>query len=121
MAKKKKEEPMFTPAVDIDMDEGMSSDEALAKAVITLAKSDKIKILTELSDNEIKLCSALYVVGTKMNDEMLLQFLTEFLNLRVSKTRKGRLEILKIAQSSAERQDSRLSKFKSIFMGNRGI
>ena len=95
----------------------MTVDEALAKVSMLLAKTENPKVLSEVSENEIKYCSALFSVAEKMKDEMQLDFLKNFLLLRVSKARKGRQELLQIAQSVRELPETRMNRLKTFFSG----
>ena len=120
MAKKEQDELKEIPVVDIDTEEGMTLEESMAKAVMllgTVKGEHSSKILSEVSDNEVRLCSALFVVAEKTNDTMLKNFLSAFLLLRVSKLRQGRKEILDIARASRDQSESRMSRIKSLFMG----
>jgi hypothetical protein len=85
-----------------------------------LAKTTDPKILSDINENEVKLCAALYTIAIKMKDEMLMNFLTNFLLLRVSKSRKGRGELLQIAQSAREATQEKMGRLARIFQGIRG-
>ena len=103
------------PAVDIDAEEGMTLEESLAKVAMLLAKVHDPRVLSEVSDVEIRYCAALDVVARKMNDTMLGDFLNSFLLLRVSRTREGRKELLQIAKSAREGSESRMMRFRQMF------
>jgi competence protein ComGF len=85
-----------------------------------LAKTEDPQTLTELDDQEIKLCSALYAVAQHTNDAMIANFLLHFLRLRVSNKRKGRQELLDVARSGQAREELRSSRLKQFFSGIRG-
>lgn len=115
----KKEDIMPIPAVnvDLDSDESMSIDEALARVAMILAKTENKKILSEVTDYEIRLISALFTIAKKSKNDLILDFLENFLLLRVSHKRKGRDELLKIAQSAREGSDSKMNRLRQLFTG----
>ena len=114
-------EKALIPAVNVDIgqDESLTVDEALAKVAMLLAKTEYPKMLSEVNDSEIRLISALYAVAERTKNVMIINFLLYFLQLRVSHKRKGREEVLKIAQSSKNESDAKFSRLKSIFSGMR--
>lgn len=116
-----KEPRIAVPTIDLSEDESLTIDEALAKVAIILARSDKIAILTELDDREIKLCAALYTIADRTKDVMIANFLLHFLELRVSKARKGRSELLEIAKSAREQPEQRFSRLRNLFGGGNRI
>lgn len=107
------------PAINLDDDEGMTVDEALAKVAMLLAKTENPKVQSEVNETEIRHCAALFVVAEKMQDTMLTSFLQNFLLLRVSKSRKGRSELLEIARAAREIPDQKMGRLKSLFQGLR--
>lgn len=72
---------------------------------------------TEIDEPEIKALASLHVVAEKMNDTMLKSFCTHFMLLRVSKSRRGRGELLDIARASRDVPEQKLSRLKSLFSG----
>ena len=117
---KKEEDVQGLPSVNLDDDEGMTVDEALAKVAMILASTKDTHTLSEIDEPEIKNLSSLMVVAHKMSDDMLKQFCTNFLRLRVSKSRKGRTEMLDIARAAREIPEQKLSRLRSIFSGITG-
>ena len=110
------------PSIDLDSEEGLSIDEALAKVAMLLAFAGGTKdprVLSEISEEEIKQCASLYVVAEKMEDKMLASFLLNFLMLRVSKKRKGRDELLQIARSAKDAGQNTMGRMKALFSGMR--
>jgi hypothetical protein len=81
-----------------------------------LAKTKKATLLSELSTDEINLCSQLYVISDVFDNKVLGNFLAKFLRLRVSKSRQGRKELLSIAKSIKE-EPEKFSRLKRIFGG----
>lgn len=86
------------------------SDEAIAKAIVSLTKEDKAKLLSELSYDEINeitialtlgewLDSALEKEGVQEKNRwnFLKETVLNFLKLRVSKERKGRKEVANVS------------------------
>jgi len=118
--KKVEEEVQNLPSINIEDDEGLTVDEALAKVAMILASTKEPKTQTELDEPEIKALASLIVVAHTMKDAMLTKFCTEFMLLRVSKARKGRQELLDIARASREVPEHRLSRLKSLFSGITG-
>jgi hypothetical protein len=82
-----------------------------------LAQTSEPKTLTELDDEEIKLCASLYAVCEKTKDKMIISFLLNFLMLRVSNKRQGRKELLEVARSGQQREEQRTSRLKQFFGG----
>src|SRR3972149_1730262 len=113
----RKQKILAIPSVDLNADESMTTDEALARVSMLLAKTENPKVLSEVSENEIRLSASLFAVGEKMEDNMILSFLNNLLLLRVSKMRKGRGELLEIARSVRDMPESRLNKLKTLFSG----
>lgn len=105
--------------LNVDEDESLSVDEALARIAMLLGRTQYPKVMTELDESEIKLCAALFSVAERTRNTMILSFLENFLLLRVSHKRKGRQELLEIAKSSKESTENRWSKLKNIFTGAR--
>ena len=61
MPKPKKD--IVIPSVDVDADESLTSDEALAKVAMTLATTKKPELLSDINEAEIKNLAALSVVA----------------------------------------------------------
>lgn len=118
---KTKDDSLQLPTVDVGEDfENLTVDEALAKVAMILAQTKEEKTLTELDDNEIKLCASLYAVADKTHDKMITSFLMNFLRLRVSHKRQGRKELLEVARSGQQREELRSSRLKQFFGGLTG-
>lgn len=100
-----------------------TQDEAFAKTIAVFSETKQPDILTELNDNEIKLLTALLTLADYYNDQKpgsgrILELLAwNFMRLKVSKRRKGRLEIMKIAQASKEEQLQRSKWQKLMSLG----
>jgi hypothetical protein len=119
MAKMKKEE-IPLPSINLDDDEGLTVDEALAKVAMILAGVKEPRTQSEIDEPEIRALASLHVVAEKMNDKMLKSFCNEFLLLRVSKNRKGRGELLDIARASRDIPEQKLGRLRTLFSGITG-
>lgn len=101
--------------ISMDDNANLSREEALAKVSLILANTDKPKILSDIDIREVGYTSALSTVGEFLDIPMLNTFIHQnFLQLRVSKDRKGRNEILEIAREiriQPEREGSLRSRF----------
>jgi len=75
-------------------------EEALAKISMELLKTKKYKkILSDLSVDEINVVVSLLTIGKLIQSDLIKNIIDEFLELRVSKDRMGRKEILSFALS----------------------
>ena len=91
-----------------------TSEEAQAKAVMTLTRRENIEMLSDLGDDEIKLLTSLSAVGEELKDPLILKVCNSFAVYRVSKSRMGRKEIARMVGSMREEQE-KMSKLKRIF------
>lgn len=110
-----------------DDQEQLSYDEALSRVALILAETRSPKLLSEIDDMEIRLCSALYAVSESVamfdvhQEKMILSFLNNFLQLRVSNKRLGRRELLEVAKSAKDIPEQRFSRLRSLFGGKQGM
>lgn len=118
--KPEEEDPNTLPSINLEEDEGMTVDEALAKVAMILAQTKNPTTQTEVDEPEIRAIACLMVVADKMNDKMLKNFCNQFMLLRVSKSRKGRGELLDIARASRDVPEQKLGRLKSLFSGITG-
>ena len=58
----------------------------------------KTKRITELRDNEIALIASAEAINAKMNSKVVTKFIDSFIELRISKDRKGREEIITLGR-----------------------
>jgi len=89
----------------VDMDREIPGpEEAQAKIALELMKIEKknIKAISELDVTEIPFCAMLYTLSENFPSKTLRDFTTNFLQLRVSKDRKGRMELALIASGAVE-------------------
>jgi len=99
------------------------TEEAVARLIIELMKSEKkrIKLLTDLSDEEIMVLSLLSTIGEKLKLNVLNKFCSNFCLYRVSKARAGRKEFVNIATyTTGEMTETKRRKgIKDLFGGLR--
>lgn len=82
--------------------EEVEEENDLSKVIATLLDPKNLKHLTDLSQEEITAFSTLGTMAAKYKIELLQQWLLENLALRVSKTRSGRREFVRITQRFAD-------------------
>lgn len=97
--------------------DNLNIDEAMGKIALLLSDPEKIKMHSELAPQEIGKLSALYSVdnhlnkiyGVKKNERTVLRtFCDEFITERISKSRKGRKEIVDMVKANNDAQNNRL-------------
>jgi hypothetical protein len=93
------------------------TEEALAKGILDLLKTGKTKILSDLDDEEILNLSLLYTWADLIKSDALKQFCDNFLQLRVSRFRLGRREIVSIASFTSEPERRKIKSIKDLFGG----
>src|SRR3972149_3623506 len=101
-------------------EEVLTTEEALAKVAMILAKTENPKLLTELSIEEIVSISVLASIAEKTENHMLKDFLNNFMYLKVSHQRKGRKELLDIAKSIREEPEKGFGRIRKLFGGGAG-
>ncbi len=98
-------------------EESLSPEEAQAKIATMLAKSENLETLSETTDDEVKLMSALSAIGQKYELSLLNQYLNRYLSLKVSLHRQGRKEISEIARPSAGTEEKAKASLKQMLLG----
>lgn len=98
------------PADINDDAQNYTPDEALAKVVIELAESKNIYALSDIKEREIRVIAALYAEAEATGDKLTKTYLDYYLKLRISKERKGRTELTKIAQAAREQVQGKLQR-----------
>jgi hypothetical protein len=95
----------------------ITTDEAMAKITMELAKPSNIKAMSEVNWREVIIISALWSVANEMKDDLLKTFLTTYLELKISKERKGRGELIDMGKvgRQIEQEKGRLSRLFSGF------
>ena len=101
----------------VDEGEVLSPEEAIARCVMILAKTDDPSLLTELSDEEIRLLSIIGTIADKTDNEVLSGFAERYMKLRVSLERKGRAEIINVAKGGSSVEEKIKKGLRSYFMG----
>lgn len=96
-------------------EDGKELAEALSELIEQLADDENIRMFSDLSQEEIRHISVL----KSMNDTIIDEFLNEFEALQVSYRRKGRQELIDIAESvgslaSQEEDESRLDRLRGV-------
>jgi flagellar motor switch protein FliG len=94
-------------------------DEAIAKGIMSLLHSPNTKILSDLDDEEILNLSLLMMIGNTIKSEVIKGLCENFLQLRVSRYRLGRREMVSVARSSEEPDRKKAKGIKDLFSGLR--
>jgi len=100
--------------------EVFGKDEAFARISMELLKTDKYKkILSDLELDEINAIISLLAIGRIVKSDILEKIVNDFLELRVSKDRLGRKEILSFALASTYESGGLRAKsgISSLFSG----
>lgn len=85
-----------------------------------LAKSENLDLLSETTEEEVKLVSSLSAIGEMYELGLLNAYLSKFLALKVSLRRQGRKEIQEIARPSGGTEDKAKQSLKSLLIGGMG-
>jgi hypothetical protein len=96
------------------------TEEALAKGILNLLHTKDTKTFSDLDDEEILNLSLLYTWADLIKDNALKKFCDNFLELRVSRFRLGRREIVSIASFTGEPERRKIKGIKDLFAGFRG-
>lgn len=103
-------------------------DEATARISIELLKmgkeeeaiEEKSKIMTELFVDEIPYVAGYLTVAKEYQLDMFKKFILNFLQLRISRERLGRREMVGIAQGVREEKEKAKQGLQSLFAGLKG-
>lgn len=90
--------------------ETLSPEEARAKIVMELARTESPDLLSELSSDEINWIASLMTIAQKTNNVVISTYCNWFMRLRVSYLRQGRQELIKVSRSDAEVLDAKLKR-----------
>lgn len=106
-----------------DTQRPMGTEEAMATGIVEMleTKSDKVKTLSDLNEEEIGFMALLETMGKRMKINVLNEFVDNFCQFRVSRHRMGRKEIgniIAFAGGGAEDRTRRRS-IKDLFSGIR--
>jgi hypothetical protein len=98
-----------------------TSEEALGKIMGLLADETKKFMITDLEPDEIIYLSGLLAVAEKYEITMLRDFIYYLMLLRISKSRKGREEIIKLGGARMDAQENLRSRLGKLFTRDRGV
>jgi len=98
----------------IEQDVG-TSEEAIAKAVSALATTKDKQTLSDLTDNEVKLLTALQTIAKEFQDDVLGGIVENYPRWRVSAKRLGRKEIKDIAASQRQLEVEKAKGWRKLF------
>jgi len=101
----------------LDISETYTIEQAWSKIAMILAQSKNLLTLTELNDAEIKRLSPLLVEQRIYNSGILEKFITGILLMRISKNRKGRVELKEIAVGLRSREEEKTKSLRRLFRG----
>ena len=91
------------------------------KVLETLLTRKNINLKTELNDREILEIAKLEVVAERIDSDMISSFLSKFKELRISKDRQGRTEIIGASQDDfTKNRQGFFDQFVTGIGGNRG-
>lgn len=98
--------------------EVLGKDEAFGRIVIELLRTRERRVLSDVVDEEIKLLTGLDIVAEKLDSDLLRGVEDTFLDLRVSRNRIGRQELMAIALASRmEGMGPRKASVDKLFAG----
>lgn len=92
-----------------------NEDKFAMKILETLFTPKDLNFKTDLSDREIKILTKLTVVGHILNMPSLTKLVDEFKQLRVSKNRGGRQELVQALVKAQEERKDKIESLKNIF------
>lgn len=84
-------------SLNVDDNDGSDIASSLSELLDDLADEDKYILFSELSEREIKHLSVIATVGE--NDDITNTFIKNYMRMKVSKRRKGRGELVQIAEA----------------------
>jgi len=88
----------------------VTREKLLKQIVDKLTAEDLLRMISDLSSNEIKKLSRLMTIATFFDSDLLRTFALEYLALNVSKKRMGRFELVKVSQNIAMMQGETLKE-----------
>jgi hypothetical protein len=90
-------------------------DKFAMKILDTLFTIKDINFKTELSDKEIKILTKISVISEMLQSDELRTLVKDFKELRVSKNRKGRNELVQALVKAQEERKDKFSSIKNVF------
>jgi hypothetical protein len=94
-------------------------EEAVAKGILDLLKTEKKKIFSDIEDDHILNLSILFTWAEMIKCEAIKKVCENFLELRVSRFRLGRREIIAVASYSGEPERKKVRSITDLFKGMR--
>jgi hypothetical protein len=108
-----------TPKMISPTDKPVGLEEQVAKGLDELFKTDKFLLFSDLDDEEILNITLLMTWADTLGIQTITDFCRNFLQLRVSRFRLGRREVVSIASYSAEPERRKMKSLKDLFAGMR--
>jgi len=84
-----------------------------------LARTQNLETLSETDIDEVKLISALSTIGNRYKLDMVNDYISNYLKLKVSLHRQGRKEIQEIAKPSVGGEERAKSGLRNLLLGGR--
>lgn len=84
-------------SLESNVDDGGDIANSLSELLDDLADEDQYILFSELTEREIKHLSVIATVGE--DDEITERFIQQFMKMKISKRRKGRKELVEIANA----------------------
>ena len=94
-------------------------EEAVAKGILDLLKTEKKKLFSDIDDEHILNLSLLFSWGEMIKCDAIQKICNNFLELRVSRFRLGRREIISVASFAGEPERKKVKSIKDLFSGMR--
>lgn len=98
----KMKEKDLIKAMENTREDTADTETAIAKGIENLNNPRNINLLTDLSSDEIRNLIVVETIGELYNDKMRLQISKLYKELKVSKGRKGRKEIIDVVKAGKE-------------------
>lgn len=105
--------------VGFDDDASLSPEEAQARIATMLAKSENLETLSETTEEEVRLMSALATIADEFKIGMLNTYIAKYLQLKVSLHRQGRKEVAEIARPNPQQEQQARSSLRAMLTGGR--
>lgn len=95
----------------------LQSKSEIAEVLKELFDTKKIKLITDLSPDEIKLCTRIFTISDLKNIPVWKKGLNFYLTLSLSKNRKSRRELIDAVRGHAEQRQGIFSKMNPMNWG----
>lgn len=94
---------------------GLDEEAEIVKVLKELFDEKKVEMISELSDDELRLITAMLVTSSQLKIPILSVVATKFMKLRLSTNRKSRHELLEAVKGyMAERRYGFMDKFRGM-------